>query len=56
MRALGRRRRANRDRLASGKKPILGGKPVTPETFRRKTGASASKRDAQRRQKAARKK
>lgn len=55
LRALARRRRANRNRIAQGKKPILEGKQVSASTFRKKTGASTSKSDARRRQKQSRK-
>lgn len=52
LRALGRRKRSNTARIAAGKKPILGGKPVSPSTFRKRTGASTSRKKAQQRQKA----
>jgi hypothetical protein len=55
LRRLGGRRRANRNRIAAGKKPILGGKQVTLKTFNRRTGAGMSKRKAQRLRKQARK-
>lgn len=62
LRALGRSRRANRNRIAAGRRPILTNprtgkrEQVSASTFRKRTGASASKADAKRRQVAARKK
>lgn len=50
LKALARRKRANTNRLAAGKKPILGGKQVSKGTFRSKTGASASQAKAKARQ------
>lgn len=44
LKALARRKRINKDRIAQGKKPIIGGKKVAMSTFRRKTGASARRR------------
>jgi hypothetical protein len=55
LRALGRRRGANTRRIAAGKKPILTNprtgrkEAVSPSTFRKRTGASASKKAAQKR-------
>jgi hypothetical protein len=48
LRALAARKRANRNRIAKGQKPIVGGKAVTLSTFNRKTGARMSKKKAQR--------
>jgi hypothetical protein len=46
LKALGSRRRANRNRIAAGKKPIIGGKQVTLGTFNKKTGAGMTKNKA----------
>lgn len=59
LRKMAARRRSNRRRLAAGKKPILNnprtGKPqqVSKATFRKRTGVSASKTAAQKRQRSA---
>jgi Arc/MetJ-type ribon-helix-helix transcriptional regulator len=55
LRALGKRRGSNTRRIAAGKKPILTNprtgkrEAVSPATFRKRTGASASKKKAQQR-------
>jgi hypothetical protein len=57
LRKLGARKRNNTARIAAGKKPILNdprtGKPkaVTPDTYRKRTGQSASRAKAKQRQK-----
>lgn len=38
LKALAKRKRANKQRIKQGKKPIIGGKKVSMSTFRRKTG------------------
>jgi hypothetical protein len=46
LKALSGRKRANRNRVAQGKKPIIGGKQVSLKTFNRKTGAGLTKTKA----------
>jgi hypothetical protein len=47
LKALARRKRSNKKRIAAGKKPILGGKQVSLRTFNKKTGANMTKKKAQ---------
>jgi hypothetical protein len=56
LKALGSRRRANVNRVAAGKKPILAGKQVTLGTFNKKTGAGLNKTVAKQRQRQQRRK
>ncbi len=46
LKALASTRRANVTRLASGKKPKMGGKSVSPSTFAKKTGMTKTKAKA----------
>lgn len=46
LRALGARRRSNRNRIASGQSPIMGGKKVSLKTFNQRTGANMTKSKA----------
>lgn len=43
LRALAARKRLNKQRLASGKNPIVEGKEVSPSSFASKTGMTKSK-------------
>lgn len=61
LRALAARKRSNRARLARGQNPVINNakgqpKSVSKATFRKRTGASTSKTDAKRRQRAAKRK
>jgi hypothetical protein len=47
LKALSGRRRANRNRIAGGQKPIIKGKQVSLSTFNKKTGAHMTKKKAQ---------
>lgn len=46
LRSLAKAKKKNVDRLAAGKKPVIGGKTVHPETFRKKTGMTPAKAKA----------
>jgi len=48
LRAISGRKRANRNRIAAGKSPIIEGKKVSLKTFNRKTGAHMTKAKAKR--------
>lgn len=52
LKALGARKRANVNRVASGKKPIIDGKQVTLATFNKKTHAHLNKTTAKARKRA----
>ena len=43
LRALGAAKRRNRQRIQAGKKPIIGGRKVSPGKFKATTGESVSK-------------
>jgi len=46
LKAMARTRKANVNRIAAGKKPVVGGKKVSLKTFNKKTGAKMTKKKA----------